>query len=96
MPTVVKYLIHSLFGLIYQLAEDFLLILGLNSGGTLFRHEIAFVLGQLAEPVSVPALRAALADLSQHEMVRHECAEALGAVATTDCLEVIYVHPIVQ
>lgn len=67
-----------------------LLIVGLNSGGSLFRHEIAFVLGQLAEPVSVPALRAALADLSQHEMVRHECAEALGAVATTDCLEVIY------
>ncbi|XP_046687767.1 deoxyhypusine hydroxylase-like [Homalodisca vitripennis] len=62
---------------------------GLNSGGSLFRHEVAFVLGQLAEPRSVPALTEALEDLSQHEMVRHECAEALGAVASEDCLGVL-------
>lgn len=50
---------------------------------------MAFVLGQIASPVSVPALSEALADRVQHEMVRHECAEALGGVATEDCYTVL-------
>jgi len=61
----------------------------LQSGGALMRHEVAFVLGQLAAPGSVTALTAALGDTSQHEMVRHECAEALGAVASEECYKIL-------
>lgn len=58
---------------------------GLKCGSALFRHEIAFVLGQLQEPCSVPFLAESLRDGSENEMVRHECAEALGAIATDEC-----------
>lgn len=48
----------------------------------MFRHEVAFVLGQIQEPIAVDALIGGLEDTSQDEMVRHECAEALGSIAT--------------
>lgn len=66
--------------------------LGLFVGGALFRHEVAFVLGQLQDEVSVPHLIEALADLTQNEMVRHECAEALGAIATEECFEKLRIY----
>ena len=42
----------------------------------LFRHEVAYVLGQLQHAVSVPALKARIEDPAEHEMVRHEAAGA--------------------
>lgn len=48
----------------------------------LFRHEIAFVLGQMQKAVTTDKLAEALARKTENEMVRHECAEALGAIAT--------------
>lgn len=62
---------------------------GLKAGSALFRHEIAFVLGQLQEEISIPYLKASLEDKEENEMVRHECAEALGAIATPDCLQIL-------
>ncbi|KAF7414699.1 hypothetical protein HZH68_003188 [Vespula germanica] len=62
---------------------------GLKAGSALFRHEIAFVLGQLQEEISIPYLQASLEDIEENEMVRHECAEALGAIATPDCLQIL-------
>ena len=50
----------------------------------LFRHDVAFCLGQRQDPASVAALSALLADKQQHSMVRHEAAEALGAIAGAD------------
>lgn len=61
----------------------------LKSGSALFRHEVAFVLGQLQNENGIPYLRASLEDESENEMVRHECAEALGAIATQECTEVL-------
>lgn len=58
-------------------------------GSALFRHEVAFVLGQLQEEVSVAHLQASLEDECENEMVRHECAEALGAIATPQCLSIL-------
>ena len=46
----------------------------------LLKHEVAFVLGQLEHPSSVPALLASMRDEGEHPMVRHEAAEALGAL----------------
>jgi len=65
---------------------------GLKSSGPLFRHEIGFVLGQMATPAAVSALSEALADQTQSPMVRHECAEALGSIATTECFDILRSH----
>lgn len=62
---------------------------GLKTGSALFKHEVAFVLGQLQNEASVPGLQASLEDTEENEMVRHECAEALGSIATPECYEIL-------
>ncbi|CAG9860279.1 unnamed protein product [Phyllotreta striolata] len=61
----------------------------LKCGSALFRHEIAFVLGQLQDRRATMYLKESLADQHENEMVRHECAEALGAIATKECTEIL-------
>ncbi|ETN45235.1 deoxyhypusine hydroxylase [Cyphellophora europaea CBS 101466] len=53
---------------------------GFQDPSALFRHEIAFVFGQLSHPESIPALLAVLEDRQEQSMVRHEAAEALGSL----------------
>lgn len=60
---------------------------GLADPSALFRHEIAFVFGQLSHPASIPALTAALSDLQESSMVRHEAAEALGSLGEEEGVE---------
>ncbi len=62
---------------------------GFHDPSPLFRHEVAYVLGQLQHKASVPALVARTRDEAEHEMVRHEAAEALGAIGTGECVEVL-------
>lgn len=62
---------------------------GLKGKSALFRHEIAFVLGQLQDENSIPFLIENLRDPLENEMVRHECAEALGAIANEECIKVL-------
>lgn len=62
---------------------------GLKCKSALFRHEIAFVLGQLQNKCSINVLADNLRDNNENEMVRHECAEALGAIATEDCIKLL-------
>lgn len=62
---------------------------GLKSTSALFRHEIAFVLGQIQHGCSIGVLAENLRDASENEMVRHECAEALGAIATDECIDIL-------
>ena len=50
----------------------------------LFRHEIAFVFGQLSHPASIPSLIEVLGNKREQSMVRHEAAEALGGMAGED------------
>ena len=52
-------------------------------------HEIAFVFGQLSSEHSVPALIDVLRRPHEEDMVRHEAAEALGGIATDECLPVL-------
>mmetsp|Transcript_20530 Transcript_20530/g.51048 ORF Transcript_20530/g.51048 Transcript_20530/m.51048 type:complete len:427 (-) Transcript_20530:1483-2763(-) len=54
-----------------------------DSSSALLRHEVAFVLGQLQHPSSISALEESLSRLDEHAMVRHESAEALGAIEGT-------------
>jgi deoxyhypusine monooxygenase len=60
---------------------------GLKDPSALFRHEVAFVFGQLCHPASIPSLTASLSDLSEAGMVRHEAAEALGSLGDEEGVE---------
>lgn len=54
--------------------------LNLKPHGSLLRHEVAYVLGQLRDPAAGEALETLLRDQSEDPMLRHECGEALGAI----------------
>jgi deoxyhypusine monooxygenase len=43
----------------------------------------------MQHPASVPALVTSLSKSDEMSMVRHECAEALGSIATPECLPVL-------
>lgn len=60
---------------------------GFEDSSALFRHEIAFVFGQLSHPASIPALTAALSNVDEASMVRHEAAEALGSLGEEEGVE---------
>ncbi|KAI5866639.1 deoxyhypusine hydroxylase [Durotheca rogersii] len=62
---------------------------GFADSSALFRHEIAFVFGQLSHPASIPALAAALSNVEEASMVRHEAAEALGSLGEEEGVEEI-------
>ncbi|KAH9936635.1 ARM repeat-containing protein [Fomitopsis serialis] len=59
---------------------------GFADDSALFKHEIAFVFGQLLSAHAVPSLLKVLQNSSESDMVRHEAAEALGGIATPEVL----------
>ncbi|XP_010262263.1 PREDICTED: deoxyhypusine hydroxylase-B-like [Nelumbo nucifera] len=56
------------------------LVRATRDSSNLLAHEAAFALGQMQDVDAVPALQEVLNDLSLHPIVRHEAAEALGAI----------------
>ncbi|KAK3193587.1 hypothetical protein Dsin_024897 [Dipteronia sinensis] len=56
------------------------LISATRDSSNLLAHEAAFALGQMQDTEAIPALEAVLNDFSLHPIVRHEAAEALGAI----------------
>ncbi|MBO57607.1 MAG: hypothetical protein CMA77_01240 [Euryarchaeota archaeon] len=62
---------------------------GFSSSSALLKHEIAYVLGQMQDPYSVDALIDRLSDLDEDVMVRHEAAEALGAIGDLRSMSVL-------
>ncbi|KAL8055168.1 hypothetical protein ABFX02_04G039700 [Erythranthe guttata] len=56
------------------------LIQATRDTSNLLAHEAAFALGQMQDSEAIPALETVLNDLSLHPIVRHEAAEALGAI----------------
>ncbi|XP_064607452.1 deoxyhypusine hydroxylase-like [Liolophura sinensis] len=62
---------------------------GLKCSSALFRHEVAYVLGQMQHDACVQQLAVSLKDKSENPMVRHECAEALGSIATKECTDIL-------
>lgn len=56
----------------------------------LFRHEVAYVLGQMTHPAATQALGRMLARKKEQPMVRHEAAEALGAIATDEAQRILH------
>ena len=59
---------------------------GFEASSALLRHEIAYVLGQMQKPVVLPHLIDVLSDESEHVMVRHEAAEAMGAIGDRNAI----------
>ncbi|WWC69903.1 deoxyhypusine hydroxylase [Kwoniella pini CBS 10737] len=55
---------------------------GFKDRSALFRHEVAYIFGQLSSPYSIPSLLSRLRDSKEDDMVRHEAAEALGGIAS--------------
>eukprot|EP00168_Porphyra_purpurea_P001231 TRINITY_DN1155_c0_g1_i4.p1 TRINITY_DN1155_c0_g1~~TRINITY_DN1155_c0_g1_i4.p1 ORF type:complete len:391 (-),score=127.15 TRINITY_DN1155_c0_g1_i4:1320-2336(-) len=55
-----------------------------DGDSALLRHEVCYVLGQLAPARAVAPLARVLASASAPPMVRHEAAEALGAIGGAD------------
>jgi deoxyhypusine monooxygenase len=64
-------------------------VLGDKTGSVLFRHELAYVLGQMGVEESVRALEAVLRDTSDDAIVRHEAAEAIAAIGKADSLPLL-------
>lgn len=60
---------------------------GFTDPSALFRHEIAFVFGQLSHPASIPSLVTTLSNTEEASMVRHEAAEALGSLDEEEGVE---------
>ncbi|KAF8388207.1 hypothetical protein HHK36_026873 [Tetracentron sinense] len=56
------------------------LVLATRDSSNLLAHEAAFALGQMQNVDAIPDLEGVLEDLSLHPIVRHEAAEALGAI----------------
>jgi len=57
-----------------------------NSDSALLKHEIAYVMGQMQDNYAVPYLIQRLEDINEDLMVRHEAAEALGAIGDRTAL----------
>lgn len=62
---------------------------GLEDESALFKHEIAYVFGQMGNTCIVPKLIEVLGRKHEEPMVRHEAAEALGSIASDDVLPVL-------
>ena len=60
-----------------------------SSESALLRHELAYVLGQMQMDEALPALIERLSDEDEHVMVRHEAAEALGAIGNVTAKPVL-------
>lgn len=64
---------------------------GFTDPSALLKHELAYVLGQIGRPSAIPHLEAVLIDADNFhgEMVRHEAAEALGALSSLPSLDLL-------
>ena len=60
-----------------------------SAQSALLKHEIAYVMGQMQDSNAVPHLIDRLEDKEEDIMVRHEAAEALGAIGDRTALSVL-------
>ncbi|KAG9068600.1 hypothetical protein KI688_010876 [Linnemannia hyalina] len=89
LPLFERY--RAMFALRNQCTTESVLALadGFDDPSALFRHEIAYVFGQMQHPAAVPSLITVLSKLGEANMVRHEAAEALGSIATPECYTIL-------
>ena len=82
---------RAVFSLRNQRTDEACLALcqGFSSSSALLRHEIAYVLGQMQNPAALPTLTQRLEDANEHVMVRHEAAEAMGAIGDRSVIPIL-------
>ncbi len=82
---------RSVFSLRNERSDEACLALcaGFDSSSVLLRHELAYVLGQMQNPVCLPTLTERLIDSEEHVMVRHEAAEAMGAIGDRSIIPIL-------
>jgi len=61
----------------------------LKDSSALLRHEVAYCLGQMGDSHAFPILCGVLENNDEHPMVRHEAAEAIGALTHHEALETL-------
>ena len=61
----------------------------LEDQSPLLKHECAFCLGQMQDPLANQVLEQVLGNMDEHCMVRHEAGEALAAIGTPSSLEIL-------
>jgi len=70
---------------------------GMYDDSVLLSHEVAYCLGQIKNPHAIPSLIEVLKDENVDSMVRHEAAEALGAIGERESIPILEeysTHPI--
>jgi deoxyhypusine monooxygenase len=96
LPLFSRY--QAMFALRNRGGEECVIQLGRalvkDESSALLRHEVAYVLGQMAHPAAIMPLAESLRRSEEHSMVRHESAEALGAIEgdeseTKQCKELL-------
>ncbi|KAE8686181.1 Deoxyhypusine hydroxylase [Hibiscus syriacus] len=80
-----SFKVHALHNFAYQISRlspfsNYFQRISTRDSSNLLAHEAAFALGQMQDTEAIPSLEAVLNDLSLHPIVRHEAAEALGAI----------------
>ena len=82
---------RALFALRNKRGDDAVdaLCAAFNSKSALLKHEIAYVLGQMQNAHAVPRLIDRLKDVDEDLMVRHEAAEALGAIGDRTAMDTL-------
>lgn len=82
---------RSLFMLRNINTDEAAVIIGkaFSDDSALFKHEVAYVLGQMQCRAATPLLISVLADAAQEPMVRHEAAEALAAIGDQTAVEAL-------
>ena len=63
-----------------------------SDNSALLRHEVAYVLGQMQDSSAIACLSSVLSNLDEHVMVRHEAAEALGAIGNPSVRGLLQKH----
>ena len=63
-----------------------------NDPSALLKHEVAYVFGQIGNPIAVPYLTEVVNRDNEAPMVRHEAAEALGSIASKNVVPVLKEH----
>lgn len=63
-----------------------------STTSVLLRHEVAYALGQMQSAAAVPFLGGLLANVGEDAVVRHESAEALAAIGTDECWQLLQTH----
>ena len=72
-------------------AIDHICLALLKDDSALLKHECAYCLGQMQDSHAIETLEQVLGNIDEHPMVRHEAGEALGAIATEECLLILKV-----